>query len=333
MKIVFHGANALTFRMGFETLLRDRHDIQVVPDDLASPGARAAYQAANVIIGVRLTASMPVATRLRLYHVPGAGYDGIDMAALPAGARLCNCFGHENAIAEYVMAALLARHVPLADADRRLRQGDWKYWAGGPSGLHGELGATSLGILGFGHIGKAVAARAKAFGMTVTVANRSAVSAPELVDRAYALADLASFMGSADAIVITLPLTEETQGLIGARELAAMRAEAVIVNVGRGPVIDEAALYAALKDRRIGGAIIDTWYVYPGAGAPNPLPASLPFHELDNVLMTPHMSGWTGGTIRRRQQSMAENVNRLAAGEQLLNLVPVTGATLPQAEP
>jgi phosphoglycerate dehydrogenase-like enzyme len=79
-------------------------------------------------------------------------------------------------------------------------------------------------------------------------------------------------------------------------------------------VIDEAALYAALKDRRIGGAIIDTWYVYPTAETPNPLPGRLPFHELDNVVMTPHMSGWTLGTVRRRQQSMADNINRIASG-------------------
>lgn len=321
MKIVFHGANALTFRSGFETLLRERHEIFELPDDLTPHGARQTYEAADVIIGVRFTAEMPVPSDLKLYHVPGAGFDGIDIASLPAGASLCNCFGHENAIAEYVLAALLARHVPLADADHRLRMGDWKYWAGGPTGLRTELGATSLGIVGFGHIGKALAARAKAFGMTVTVANRSAVSAPELVDRAYALSDLESFMGSAQAIVNTLPLTDETRALIGAAALGAMRSDAVILNVGRGAVIDEAALYSVLKKRRIGGAIIDTWYVYPSSDAANPLPSLLPFHELDNVVMTPHMSGWTHGTIRRRQETMADNVNRLALGSEIRNLV------------
>ena len=314
MKIVFHGANALTFRDGLETLCNRPHDIAEVPDDPVSPAARAAYEAADVIIGIRFSSALPRPDGLKLYQVPGAGYDGIDVAALPAGTFLCNCFGHENAIAEYVMTALLARHAPLADADRRLRTGEWKYWAGGPAGLRTELGATSLGVLGFGHIGKALAARAKAFGMRVTVANRSAVSAAELVDQAYPLSELETFMGSADAIVNTLPLTETTRGLIGAAALDAMRPDAVIVNVGRGQVIDEAALYAALKDRRIGGAIIDTWYVYPTAETPNPLPGRLPFHELDNVVMTPHMSGWTLGTVRRRQQSMADNINRIASG-------------------
>ncbi len=95
----------------------------------------------------------------------------------------------------------------------------------------------------------------------------------------------------------------------------------VILNVGRGPVIDEAALYAALKERRIGGAIIDTWYVYPSAANPTPHPGTLPFHTLDNCVLTPHMSGWTHGTIRRRQETMADNIRRLAAGQPLENMV------------
>jgi phosphoglycerate dehydrogenase-like enzyme len=321
MKIIFHGANALTFREGIETLLDRPHEIAEVLDDLSGETARAVYSAADIIIGIKFTSVMPVPTGLKLYQVPGAGYDGIDPAVLPAGAALCNCFGHENAIAEYVMAALLAHHVPLADADRRLRKRDWKYWAGGPDGLRTELGETSIGILGYGHIGKTLALRAKAFGMRVSIANRSPVSISEVVDEAYALSNLPAFMGSADAIVNTLPLTEQTQGLIDAAELAAMRPDAVILNVGRGAVIDETALYEALKARRIGGAVIDTWYVYPNAENTNPLPARLPFHELDNVMMTPHMSGWTTGTISRRQEAIADNINRLASGKDLKNRV------------
>jgi phosphoglycerate dehydrogenase-like enzyme len=93
------------------------------------------------------------------------------------------------------------------------------------------------------------------------------------------------------------------------------------VNVGRGPVIDESALFSALKARRIGGAIIDTWWVYPSAADPAPWPGTLPFQELDNCVLTSHMSGWTSGTIRRRQETMAGNIRRLAAGEPLENVV------------
>ncbi|MFM2187747.1 MAG: hypothetical protein RIR43_2319, partial [Pseudomonadota bacterium] len=100
-----------------------------------------------------------------------------------------------------------------------------------------------------------------------------------------------------------------------------MRAHAVILNVGRGPVIDEQALFDALQQRRIGGAIIDTWYQYPAAGQTTGAPSRLDFASLDNVLMTPHMSGWTNGTVQRRQQTLAENIRRLSEGRSLVNLL------------
>ena len=126
-------------------------------------------------------------------------------------------------------------------------------------------------------------------------------------------------MASADAVVVSLPHLPETTGIVDGAVLAAMRPEAVILNVGRGPVIDEAALYDALASRRIGGAIIDTWYRYPSAAEPGPSPGRLPFETLDNLVMTPHMSGWTTGTIRRRMETIASNVERLARDEPLVN--------------
>jgi phosphoglycerate dehydrogenase-like enzyme len=319
MHIAFHGANASTFLPGFADLLSVPHTITVLSDALDGEGEAQAFAAADVVIGVRLTVAHP-ALSARLYQVPGAGYDGIDLSAIPAGCALCNVFGHEAAIAEYVMAALLSRHVPLAEADAQLRRGDWHYWAGKPTGLRTELGAQSIGIVGFGHIGKAVAARASAFGMAVHVANRSAVSGPNLA-RTWPLDAVAQMAGQVDILINTLPLTDTTRGLINAKVLAAMQPHAIVMNVGRGAVIDEDALYDALSARRIGGAILDTWYVYPGADTPNPMPANRPFHLLPNVTMTPHMSGWTEGTIARRRADMAENINRLARGAPLMNVI------------
>jgi phosphoglycerate dehydrogenase-like enzyme len=317
MKIVFHGRNALNFRPGFESLLAAPHEIVAVGDSIGRPGEAEHFAGADVIIGVALGASHPVPEKLRLWHAPSAGTDTIDRARLPAGAALCCCFGHEQPIAEYVISALLMRHVPIADADARLRRGDWRYWGGTP---RSELGSQALGLVGFGHIGKAVAARAKAFGMRVVVANRSPVPASALVDESFSLDALRDFMGRADAIVVSLPLAGDTRGIVGAAELAAMRPGAVIVNVGRGPVIDQQALYDALAQRRIDG-IIDTWYDYPGKDDPHPQPGRLPFNQLDNLVMTPHMSGWTAGMIRRRQETMADNIGRLSRGAPLVNVV------------
>src|SRR6218665_1202392 len=132
MRVVFHGENAASFSHGFAELVGDKAEIRLLPDHLEAGADRQAYAEAEVIVGVKFDAGLPQPFGLKLFHVPGAGYDMVDLGALPASAAVCNCFGHEQAIAEYVMAALLARNIPLADADRRLRRGDWAYWAGAP---------------------------------------------------------------------------------------------------------------------------------------------------------------------------------------------------------
>lgn len=318
MRVVFHGQNAAAFSKGFAALLPDGMKVSVLPDALNTSADRASYAGADVIIGTKFDASLPQPDRLRLFHVPGAGYDAVDLAAMPAAAVVCNCFGHEHAIAEYVMAALLQWTVPLADADQRLRDNDWIYSASAAMRTHAELSGQTIGILGFGHIGKAVAVRARAFGMRVHVANRSPVTG---VDRAFTLSELDAFWGSADFIVVTLPLVAETAGIVGADAFARMLPDAVLINVARGPVVDEQALYDALHDKRIGGAVIDTWYRYPVPGSVTQVPSNLPFKELSNIVMTPHMSGWTEGTIRRRQEVMAGNLRRVLSGDICENIV------------
>jgi phosphoglycerate dehydrogenase-like enzyme len=321
MKIVFHGTNAANFRLGFEALIGQGHDIHVVSDALDQPGEDKHFQTAEVIIGNRLSPSDPTPLALRLLHAPAAGTDGIDARLLPEGALLCNCFGHEHAIAEYVMTALLLRHVPLLKADEDLRRGNWTFWAGQPGSIRTELGSQTIGLLGFGHIGKAIARRAKAFGMRVVVANRTAVAKGGDVDDSYTLDQITNFMAAADSIVVSLPLIEATRGFVDAKVLSAMRRDATIINVGRGPVIEEQALFDALSKKQIGGAIIDTWYQYPTVAMPETHPSKLPFQYLENCVMTPHMSGWTDGTVRRRQETIAENIQRLLSGETLINIV------------
>src|SRR5688572_15700579 len=234
MKIVFHGANASAFEPGFVDLLERPHDILVVSDGAATAAERDAIASADILIGVKLDATVPKPERLRLYHAPAAGTDGIDRSRLPPSVPLCNAYGHEYAIAEYVMAAVLNRFIPLAAADRDLRKGEWTLWPSRPNTLRRDMGDSTMGLLGFGHIGKAVAARVKAFGMRVTVANRSPVASPD-IDQSFGLDQLPAFMASADTIVVSLPLHPDVRGIVGASALAAMRPDAVIVNVGRGP--------------------------------------------------------------------------------------------------
>src|SRR5262249_48331532 len=156
--------------------------------------------------------------------------------------------------------ALLQRHVPLQAADQQLRNGDWVQGAGLPGALRTELGNQTIGLLGYGHIGQAIASRAKAFGMRVGGAHPSPIPASAVGDQNFRLDALAQFVGAVDIVVVSLPLNDATRGIVNAAALTSMRPNAIIINVGRGPVIDQAALYDALKTRRIGGAIIDTWY-------------------------------------------------------------------------
>jgi phosphoglycerate dehydrogenase-like enzyme len=115
--------------------------------------------------------------------------------------------------------------------------------------------------------------------------------------------------------------------VVGQCELAAMRSTAYLINVGRGTLVDEHALHRVLRERRIPGAAIDVWYRYPRPGERG-LPAIAPFHELDNVIITPHVAGWTDGTVRYRWAAIADNLRRLHAGQPLLNVVrPASSST------
>src|SRR6202140_1969260 len=163
MHIVFHGENAASFSHDFQRLVGEAAQISVLPDLMTDRAHSQAYVAADVIVGGSFSRDLPQPRQLQLFHVPGAGYDAVDLDAIPGTAIVCNCFGHEQAIAEYVMAALLERHVPLADADRHLRQGKWTYAAGSPERVHGGPAEKTIGLLCLGTTGKAIAARAKAF--------------------------------------------------------------------------------------------------------------------------------------------------------------------------
>jgi phosphoglycerate dehydrogenase-like enzyme len=184
LRIVFHNDDA--FHDGFERQLDAAMEILALPDRLTA-AEESLYANADVIIGTRFDETLPVPTRLRLFHVSGAGHNNVRLELLPASAVVCNCHGHEGPIAEYVMAALLNDVIPFVDADARLRRGEWTYGAGRTESLHDELAGRCLGVLGYGHIGRAVAERARAFGLGVTVANRSQLEPSSLFDRSYLL--------------------------------------------------------------------------------------------------------------------------------------------------
>jgi phosphoglycerate dehydrogenase-like enzyme len=277
----------------------------------------------DVLVSMAFTREMAAAApRLRLVQVPGAGLDRIDRGALAPGTALANAYGHDVGIAEYVIGAMLAVTRTFCRIDADLRRGRWdSVWSGAPVPLWPELAGKTLGIIGYGRIGQAVARRALAFDMDVLAIRRDA-SRPDPHRLAFLRgpAALDEVLGRADYLAITLALTPDTRGLIGAPQLARLRPTAVLVNVARGEVVDEDALYDALNRRVIAGAALDVWYRYPAGEAPTH-PGHRPFHELPNVLMTPHVSGWTEGMMDARAGVIAENIHRTARGEAPVNLV------------
>jgi phosphoglycerate dehydrogenase-like enzyme len=131
-------------------------------------------------------------------------------------------------------------------------------------------------------------------------------------------------LGECDIVVLSCALTPETTGLIDGGRLAAMKPSAFLINLARGAIAEEEALYRALHDGVIGGAALDTWWRYPSASDPAPRPSRYPFHELPNVIMTPHCSPRTDGTIERRSRDVARNIDRFVRGEPLENVVATT---------
>jgi phosphoglycerate dehydrogenase-like enzyme len=289
------------------------------------------YQLGDAEILVSMTFTKELATagpNLRLVQVPGAGLDRIDRSQLHPGLALANAYGHEAGIAEYVIGAMIALTRAFQRIDRKLRGGEWEsQWSVDTPAppLWPELAGKTLGILGFGHIGEVLARRAHAFDMKVCAIRRRAqpdvpqglmfVGGPERLDELLSLSDY---------LAITLSLSRETRGLMDARRLALMKPSAHLLNVARAEIIDEQALYDALAGGRLAGAALDVWYRYPTA-AGSTAPATAPFHSLSNVIMTPHVSGWTEGMLEARARLIAKNIERTARGEAPLNAIVVAG--------
>lgn len=320
MKALFLGNVAADTAAGIREELPAGMDIDIVvePRDL-TPAAAAA---ADIIVSNHWRADYPPAPRVRLVQSVATGIELFDLAVLPKGVAVCNSFGHETAIAEFIVMAMLALHHRFfAIAGEFRARGSWaSSWvqSGTP---HGEARGSTLGIVGYGRVGREVARRAAPFGVRILVANRSARVADPGVERIYPLAELDRMLPECDTVALCTALGPETTGLIDARRLALMKPTAFLINIARGQVIDEDAVFAALRDETIGGAALDVWWQYPTPAEPNRRGSRHPFHELPNVIVTPHNSGWTAGMVRRRWDEIADNIRRCVRGDTLINLV------------
>ncbi|SBT52956.1 Phosphoglycerate dehydrogenase [Micromonospora auratinigra] len=262
-----------------------------VPPFLAGPDAGA------------LLAELP---DLAVVQLLSAGADAW-VGRVPDGVTLCDARGvHDSATAEWVVAAILSALRGFAPLARAQARREWAYDEVAPTD---ELAGKRVLIVGAGSIGAAVRARLAPFEVSFTLVART----PRPADGVHGVAELPALLPGADVVVLLVPLTEQTRGLVDETFLAAMPDGALLVNAARGPVARTSALVAELASGRLRAALDVT--------DPEPLPADHPLWELPNVLLTPHVAGSVRGLLPRAYRLVGEQVRRFAAGEPLTNRV------------
>jgi D-2-hydroxyacid dehydrogenase (NADP+) len=266
-----------------------------------------------VVSGLWRNTLIGSAPKLRFVQSFSAGADQYDKALfVERGVRLATAQGvNERAVAEHAMALILALARQLHKARDNQRERRWRGMIGERTLREQELGGRTLVVVGLGRIGARLAKLARAFDMRVVGVRRTARPAPDAADEVVAVAGLKDALAAADVVALTCPLTRETEGLIGAAALEALKPGALLINVARGKVVDEAALLAALADGRVGAAALDCFH-------DEPLAPESPLWTLPNVLITPHSAGETGRYETNVVDILVDNVERLIRGETAL---------------
>jgi phosphoglycerate dehydrogenase-like enzyme len=264
------------------------------------------------------------APKLKMIQCFGAGVDKIDHEAVLERSDIivCNSRINSEEVAEYAIALLLSLAKNVVQSDGELRKGSWKYgWGGERPNI--ELRAKKCLILGLGRIGSAIAQRLDAFGMTLYAATRSGESSLfATIEDTVTPREMEPLVREADFVILSLPLTADTEGLVDNEFLSWMKPTSLLVNVARGSIVDEAALYEALSTQRIAGAAIDVWWRYPPKFRDDDFhPSEFPFHELKNVIMSPHRAAYSEKTERDQIKFAGENILRFVRGETPLNVV------------
>jgi len=276
----------------------------------------------NVLVGGwPQHAHLEMCPNLRAVIVPFAGAPRETVELLRNYPRVTLHSIHYNVAptAEMAIALLLAAAKLVVPMDQELRRFDWRsrYGVTNAAVLDGK---TAL-VLGYGLIGKRIARACVGLGMRVLGVRRTMQAVPGTIDEhgaaVYPVSELHSLLPQADALLMVLPGTDETVGIIGAHELALLPSGAMLVNVGRGPTLDEAATWDALQSGHLRAAGLDVWWQYPDTleervGKP---PSRFPFHELPNVVLSPHRAGWLSESEHDRMAALAALLNAAARGE------------------
>ena len=298
-------------------------DVQLTVGDLPDPA-----QFEILVNGRPTSQEITASPNLQTVIIPWAGVPEVTAVRLRNYPHIKLHNLHHNApiVAEGMLMLLLGVARLTVPFDRALRQGDWTPRYQKPATTQLLQGKTTV-ILGYGAIGQRLARLCHALGMTVHATRRS----PKLPITAdgitiHPAAALPSLLPQANALLICLPHTQQTTGLIGANELALLPPQAILVNAGRAAIVDESALYDALTNGHLHGAGLDVWYRYPKdeATRQNTFPGERPFHTLDNVLLSPHRTGLVAETEALRLGALARLLNAAAVNQPLPNAIDLT---------
>ncbi len=273
---------------------------------------------ADVIFNWSLTGSLlrevfHLCPHVRWVHSRAAGIDNLLFPELvDSPVPLTNGTGvFSPPLGEFALAAILFFAKDLRRMIRSQAAGNWD-----PFDIT-EISGRTVGMIGYGDIGRAVATRVRAMGMQVMAVKRHGpplYNVDPLVSVIYSPDRRIEMISRCDYLVVAAPLTAETRGMIGEAEFAAMKPDAVVINLGRGPVVDEAAMIRALAEKRIQGAALDVF-------DQEPLPAGHPLYRLDNVLLSPHCADHTPDWLERAMQFFIDQFERFRKNEPLLNVV------------
>jgi phosphoglycerate dehydrogenase-like enzyme len=272
----------------------------------------------DVFVGLLLRADqLRQAPRLKWVHTTSAGVGQLMYPEFRnSGILLTNASGvHAPSMAEHIAGMVVAMARDFSGAMRYQARKKWaqqEIWDG--SARPRELSGSVALIVGFGAVGRATAERLRGFGLRIWAVTRSGRADGSLAERIFAAADLKAALPSADYIILAAPETPETHHLIGAEQLARMKRSAILVNVARGSLVDQAALIAALENRAIGGAALDV-------ATPEPLPPESALWSVENVFITPHTSGIGERIWQRQAELLIDNLERWFRGEPLQNRV------------
>jgi len=264
------------------------------------------------------------AKSLKLIQIPFAGVDKINFEHYKkrSNVYLCNVHANKHAVAEHTMSLIFALSKMIIRNDNDLRKGVWHGFPMREPTI--QLYGKKLGIVGLGSIGWEVAKIGYALGMKVFAIKRNIGmenhGKKNILEFLGTQKDLKTVIKISDFIVLSVPLTDNTKGLISEKELNLMQAK-YLINVSRGEVIDEKALYLALKNRRLAGAAVDVWYQYPNKERKDVLPSKYDFHHLSNVLMSPHIAGYTDEALKENMKAIFENIVRVYRGEEPVNQI------------